>query len=534
MEFCRKLFASSLVLLLWLALSSSLDVVAQTSATSPSAAPANPTQPNASSDSASKKPAAAAPDKDYHISPEETKQLFEEVDRIFTFVSEDTGLPMKGPIQKRIVTRQEVANYVETQLNKDESAKRLERSQLVLKKFGLIPREFDLHKAFVKLLQDQVAAYYDPKTKTVNLLDWVPLDQQESVVAHELTHAIQDQNFNLLKYEKEASPDPPASQLDVTEAEVAADERGGAREAVVEGQAMVVMMDYFLRDEGTSVADSPSLVDAMKHSMETSDQSIAMAETPLFLKDSLTFPYFYGLDFARYLLQHERDGGKDAAKGDAQHIAMTKQQKERAFREPYRTPPETSHDVMNPEAFARGERIVPMALARFSPILHGKFERYDAGAIGEFDAHLLAKQYADAATADRVAAGWRGGYYFAVRPLAQLGESPVAPPVAKDRLNLIFASQWKDEAAARDFADVYARGLGQRYTNAQPDKTVPQDSPIRRWTTEEGIATLEVQGTFVFALEGFDEATANELRAALHHAAGLSAVSSAASVSAGH
>ncbi len=479
--------------------------------------------------------AAAAPtgkaSVEYHISAEETRQLFDEVDRIFEFVSKDTGLPLKSPVKKRIVTRKEVADYVETQLNQDESAKRLERSELVLKKFGLIPREFDLHKAFVKLLQDQVAAYYDPKSKTVNLLDWVPLDQQESVVAHELTHALQDQNFDLLKYEKEKYEDLPPSALDVSVKEVAADERGGAREAVVEGQAMVVMMDYLLRDEGTSVADAPSLVDAMKKGMETGDQSIAMAETPIFLKDSLTFPYFYGLDLVRYLLQREKESVKEkggeqgatnatpvtpsALEGNtAPHISglpLTAEQKARAFREPYRHPPETSYEVMNPEAWARGERFPVMTIAKFSALLKGKFERYDAGAIGAFDAHLLAKQYENNETADRVARGWRGGYYFAVHPIHAL----------KPRLNLIFASQWKDEAAAAIFSGTYVRGLGQRYTSAQPDTAANGGPGVRRWKTEEGPVTIETQGAFVFVLEGFDDDTADGLRQALHRAAGL-------------
>ena len=52
------------------------------------------------------------------------------------------------------------------------------------------------------LLKEQVAGYYDPKTKTVNLLDWLGADQQKPVLAHELTHALQDQSFNLEKYMK--------------------------------------------------------------------------------------------------------------------------------------------------------------------------------------------------------------------------------------------------------------------------------------------------------------------------------------------
>ena len=58
----------------------------------------------------------------------------------------------------------------------DEDTQRLRRSELVLKKFGLLPRDFNLETFLVALLREEVAGYYDPKTKTVNLIDWVPID----------------------------------------------------------------------------------------------------------------------------------------------------------------------------------------------------------------------------------------------------------------------------------------------------------------------------------------------------------------------
>jgi hypothetical protein len=86
---------------------------------------------------------------------------------------------------------------------KDEDVKRMQRSELVLKKFGLLPRDFDFEKLLVALLREQVAGYYDPKTKTVNLLDWVPMEEQEPVMAHELTHALQDQAIGLEQVDEE-------------------------------------------------------------------------------------------------------------------------------------------------------------------------------------------------------------------------------------------------------------------------------------------------------------------------------------------
>ena len=99
-------------------------------------------------------------------------------------------------MKRKLTSRDEVVSYLTKHLD-DEDTQRLRRSELVLKKFGLLPREFNLETFLVALLREEVAGYYDPKTKTVNLLDWVPIEEQEPVMAHELTHALQDQSVGL-------------------------------------------------------------------------------------------------------------------------------------------------------------------------------------------------------------------------------------------------------------------------------------------------------------------------------------------------
>ena len=136
------------------------------------------------------------------ITPQEAEELFHSVDEILAFDSKQTGLPIKKQVKRRLTSRDEVVAYL-TKHMKDEDVKRLQRSELVLKKFGLLPRDFDLEKLLVELLREQIAGYYDPKTKTVNLLDWVPMEEQEPVMAHELTHALQDQTIGLDKWMKQ-------------------------------------------------------------------------------------------------------------------------------------------------------------------------------------------------------------------------------------------------------------------------------------------------------------------------------------------
>jgi len=151
------------------------------------------------------KDAGAAEEK--KISPKEAEQLFRDVDEILRFASKDTDLPIKHEVKRRLTTRDEVVAYLEKNMAEDKDAQRLRRSELVLKKFGLLPADFDLQGFLVKLLREQVAGYYDAKTKTVNLLDWIEPDAQRPVMAHELTHALQDQSFGLEKWMKHGDVD---------------------------------------------------------------------------------------------------------------------------------------------------------------------------------------------------------------------------------------------------------------------------------------------------------------------------------------
>ena len=112
------------------------------------------------------------------ISPQEAQELFRSVDEILKFASTDTGLPIHHDVKRRLTSRDEVVAYIQKHMAEDEDAQRLRRSELVLKKFGLLPRDFNLQTFLVGLLREQVAGYYDPHTKAVNLLNWIDPEQQ--------------------------------------------------------------------------------------------------------------------------------------------------------------------------------------------------------------------------------------------------------------------------------------------------------------------------------------------------------------------
>src|SRR6201986_2642011 len=170
----------------------------------------------------------ASPKKDTKITPEQTKELFRSLNQILSFASDDTKLPIQHEVKRRLITREQAEKYMLDKFKENKNAKRMQSEEIVLKKFGLLDRDFQLHPFLVSLLKEQIAGYYDNKTKTVNLLDWVKPDEQKPVMAHELTHALQDQHTDLDKWEPQ---DPDSISRDVTEdnKRIATDERATAR-----------------------------------------------------------------------------------------------------------------------------------------------------------------------------------------------------------------------------------------------------------------------------------------------------------------
>ena len=141
------------------------------------------------------------------ITPEQARQLFALVDELIKFSSDETGLPIKSQVKREIISRAAVESYLKEKFEEDQSARRMQRDEIVLKKFGLLDRDFALKPFLLALLKEQIEAYYDSKTKTVYMLDWVGIEEQKPVLAHELTHALQDQHSDLEKWNDQTPDD---------------------------------------------------------------------------------------------------------------------------------------------------------------------------------------------------------------------------------------------------------------------------------------------------------------------------------------
>jgi hypothetical protein len=447
------------------------------------AAPASPPP-------AAKPPAADRPqsgDKPAtHITPQQAKELFSLVDELIKFSSQETGLPVKSAVKRRITSRAEVEGYLKGKFEEDEGAKRMQRDEIVLKKFGLLDRDFALKPFLLALLTEQVEAYYDSKTKTVNMLDWVDVEEQKPVLAHELTHALQDQRVDLEKW-NDQTPDDVSTTAAEDSDHLAKDELDTARDAVVEGQATAVMMDYILKPMGKSLVKDPEVMDLVKQQMSGPSDSPVLARAPLLLSESLLFPYREGLSF-------EQDVWMDQGQGAAFSGALDR-------------PPTSSWEILNPREYEHKSTPTVPLLPNIHLLVDKLYRPYDIGQVGQLDLHILAGIFGgDTAAADLTPA-WNGGIYWAGQRLS----ATVAEQNTTNSLALFYLSAWKNAASAQAFAQLYAHQLGRKYSGLKPDlaaqkaaaESLPAGEEELVFSTSEGPVVITTRDKLVFVAESF-------------------------------
>lgn len=413
-----------------------------------------------------------------HTTPQQAQQLFALVDELLRFSSQETGLPVRSRVHRRLTTRAEVEHYLVEKMKDDKSSQRLQQDEIVLKKFGLLDRDFALKPFLLALLKEQIEAYYDARTKTVNLLDWVEPEEQKPVLAHELTHALQDQYCDLDRW-NDTGAATVSTAVTADRTQVARDEMDTAREAVVEGQATAVMLDYELRPLGKSLVQNPEVIEVLRQQMSSTASSPLMARAPLLLSESLLFPYRDGLGFEQDLWM---DRGRTAA-----------------FAGALDRPPSSSWEILNPRAYEQQSRPAIPALPDLHPMVDKLYIPYDIGQIGQLDLRTLLQLIGGDRAVRELTPAWNGGYYWAGKTRSSGNRQ------GTDTLGLLYLSGWRNAASAEAFAQLYGESLGRKYGGVRLEarEDAPDKSVTRRYTTSEGPVLITVRDRYVFVAEGF-------------------------------
>jgi hypothetical protein len=382
--------------------------------------------------------------------PPDPAEVFNEIDSLLKELEDITGFQTHHRVPAQIISRDKVKDFLEKRMKESVSPEEVRVESLTLKKFGLVPQDFDLAQNTVDLLTEQAAAFYDFHRKKLYITDWTPSANREPALVHELAHALADQNVHLEKFIREGRK---------------SDDGSLARLAVMEGQASWLMAEYLARKSGQTLSSSPGMLDMMARSIESGAGQFPLFESePLYIQRTLVFPYTKGMLFQN---------------------AVFEKMGQRGFSEVFRRPPVSSAQVLHPERYFSGVEPARPALPELDGA-HG-YKRIAEGSFGELDHAVLLEQSSGPDQSKELATHCRGGAYALLEH-----HSP-------ERVVLLYAAEWDDAAAALRYFAMYRHAMQVKWKHFRMDA---EDKSRFAGEGDDGYFAVTVAGTRVTSTEG--------------------------------
>jgi hypothetical protein len=387
--------------------------------------------------------------------------VFGEIDGIVKSLSEITGLTQKHSVPYGRMTKKQLRQFLNKRIKKTLRPDEIRADEISLKMFGLVPQDFDLKKSTLDLLTEQAAAFYDYDEKKLFLLADSSFSAETTTLAHELSHALADQYFNLENFMEET----PSN-----------DDENLAHTAVVEGQASWLMIAYELKRAGQPPVPTEEMLKSVADSGETSMADFPVLKTsPLYIQQSLLFPYAQGTLFF-----------------DAVYHKLGNA----AFAAVFADPPTGSAQIIHPEKYFSHEKPSTPKL----PKLTAESKELTNGSMGEFDHQMLLQQYLGAAKAQQLAPHLRGGQFRIVSR-------------GRDgKFQLLYAAEWNSLESALEYFEAYHKILQAKWQHCELSVEKPN---LIAGTGDNGSFVVWLSGNVVSSVEGMkDTAEWQHLQAA--------------------
>jgi len=289
--------------------------------------------------------------------------------RILPDLASGSGMELRDPVRVERRSRAELERYLEFKIDEEFPEGRAELISEAYGLLGLVPSSMDLKSTLKALYLEQVAGFYDPDSTTLFVLDDQPDEAIESLLVHELVHAIQDQNTDLDAI--------TALELD--------NDRRVAALAAIEGHATLVMFEFLMQGQGAlDLTEPPNFAMSLGPALEAArTESPTLAAAPLVLQESVLFPYRGGVTFVEALWR-ERSGRPPPFGSDL---------------------PVSTEQILHPEDFARGQRDVPR---RVEVSVGDGWSILYEDTLGELELGILLETAGASRTSAR---GWGGDRY---------------------------------------------------------------------------------------------------------------------------
>ena len=283
-------------------------------------------------------------------------------------VSDIRGLHPTEPINPQFKTRDELAAFLEEDLEED--LDEIMKVQEVLRLLELIPADANLTELLLELYTEQVAGFYDSGEEELFLIgeqqDELSV-QEEVTLAHEFVHALQQQHYDIDSMLETAEDNSDAASAVI---------------ALVEGDAVSVELQY---------ASQHITRERIQEFLSSAEGGSSVFDsTPYFLQQDLLFPYVEGPTFVFVLRRSMESGLIDQA---------------------YSNPPVSTEQVLHPQKYLSGEDPITVELRDSLAALGQGWKNVYGNVMGEFFLRTYLETRLGQGTANPIAAGWGGDRY---------------------------------------------------------------------------------------------------------------------------
>jgi hypothetical protein len=349
--------------------------------------------------------------------------LLARTDALAREVSHLRGLPLKHAIPNDVVDAKELRARLDKLASDRKTADATAAEGLALARWGMIPPPTHYTELLVGLLADQIAGYYDPDTKKLTISETAGDDANwaEMVLAHEIDHGLQDQTFDLNKFE----------DLPDTEGDAAI-----ARRALVEGDGIAVMVELMYARHGKPAPWGDPLVAAELSRAMAMPAGDSLDRAPFAVRETLLFPYRAGFSFVAALRRRQPWSAVDAA---------------------FARPPKSTEQVMHLDKYESDDK--PIAVTAAAPPSLAGFSIVHSTVWGELGfAVFLRSHGVGEVVAQEAAAGWGGDRAIV---LARTGDTRPehAVGIARTEWDTEVDALEAEEAAVRAVDDAVAGGV---------------------------------------------------------------------------
>jgi hypothetical protein len=380
--------------------------------------------------------------------------LLGRTDAVAKEVAKIRGLPLKRPIPNEVIDKAELHDRLVKMAADGKTAADTAAEGLALARWGLIPLDADYEKLVIDVLNEQIAGYYDPETKKLTISKNVGDDRDwaELVFAHEIDHGLQDQSFDLHKFE----------DLPITEGDAVM-----ARHALVEGDGIAVMFEVMLARLNKPVQWTPELSSMVEKALAAPGADEALDKAPLAVREAMLFPYRAGFGFVAALRRRQPWSAVDAA---------------------FARPPKSTEQILHPERYLADDPPIPIEI-KVPAALPG-YAIAHSTVWGEFGFDVFLRSHGvDAVVAAEAAAGW-GGDRAVV--FTKDGDLHATKAVGLAR------SDWDSEADAIEAYEAASRALDDLVVGSITERVANRT----RWLAVDGTAAwIERRGpSLVIAL----------------------------------